>query len=203
MSDTDNKKSESEYIYRKKVDRLLDGLAARLSSESEDESERRQDAVNTMSESVGRVAKRVEKVREEVEKLKQKSAEFQIKIEALGSNASRTNAEVSILKADYKEGAKSIDATLLKFTEVFADLAANIGIMSADVGNMKNMREKDSMNISELYKKHDTEVEEERAELKEQIKVQLKRRHAWALALVTIASPVLFWVVKYLWFGNG
>ena len=203
MSDTDNKKSESEYIYRKKVDRLLDGLASRLSSESEEESERRQDAVNTMSESVGRVAKRVEKVREEVEKLKQKSAEFQLKIEALGSNASRTNVEVSILKADYKEGAKSIDATLLRFTEVFADLAANIGIMSVDVGNMKSMREKDSMNISELYKKHDTEVEEERAELKEQIKVQLKRRHAWALVMVTIASPVLFWVVKYLWFGNG
>lgn len=203
MSDTDNKKSESEYIYRKKVDRLLDGLASRLSSESEEESERRQDAVNTMSESVGRVAKRVEKVREEVEKLKQKSAEFQLKIEALGSNASRTNAEVSILKQDYKEGAKSIDATLLRFTEVFADLAANIGIMSVDVGNMKSMREKDSMNISELYKKHDTEVEEERAELKEQIKVQLKRRHAWALVMVTIASPVLFWVVKYLWFGNG
>lgn len=203
MSDTDNKKSESEYIYRKKVDRLLDGLASRLSSESEEESERRQDAVNTMSESVGRVAKRVEKVREEVEKLKQKSAEFQLKIEALGSNASRTNAEVSILKQDYKEGAKSIDATLLRFTEVFADLAANIGIMSVDVGNMKSMREKDSMNISELYKKHDTEVEEERAELKEQIKVQLKRRHAWALVIVTIASPVLFWVVKYLWFGNG
>lgn len=133
-------------------------------------------------------------LRKSVDELKRESGEHKLRIDALVKVSDRCHNDVTEVKIAHRDVTKNIARAVDKFTDAITDLSSNMSGIAADVSNMKDTQKRDSDNINELFQKHDRDQEEEKQDLKN----QLKRRHTWIITIVSVTGPLVGAGLGYL-----